>query len=179
MQLTDDDVRAILKLLDASGFGSLELETEQFRLTLQRSDGGGWTQESETLREPQPLPPAAAAVAVPAAPAPPPPHDAAAPGPAASDRGAPALQSAPRPGLIAVTTPLPGTFYRSPKPGSPAFVEPGQHVETDTVVGIVETMKLMNSVYAGTRGHIAEICLGDAEFAIQGAVLMRIQPDAP
>jgi acetyl-CoA carboxylase biotin carboxyl carrier protein len=177
MQLTDDDVRAILKLLDASGFGSLELETEQFRLTLQRSDGGGWTQESETLREPQPLPPAAAAVAVPAAPAPP--HDAAAPGPAASDRGAPALQSAPRPGLIAVTTPLPGTFYRSPKPGSPAFVEPGQHVETDTVVGIVETMKLMNSVYAGTRGHIAEICLGDAEFAIQGAVLMRIQPDAP
>jgi acetyl-CoA carboxylase biotin carboxyl carrier protein len=89
------------------------------------------------------------------------------------------VQVAPPSGLIDVTTPLPGTFYRSPKPGSPAFVELGQHVEADTVVAIVETMKLMNSVYAGTRGHIVEICLGDAEFAVQGAVLMRIQPDAP
>jgi acetyl-CoA carboxylase biotin carboxyl carrier protein len=171
MQLTDDDVRAILKLLDASGFGSLELETEQFRLSLQRSDAGGWTQETVTLREPEPLPAAAAPAH--------PPAGAAAPEPAAPAPASQSVPSGPQPGLIAVTTPLPGTFYRSPKPGSPAFVELGQHVEADTVVAIVETMKLMNSVYAGTRGHIVEICLGDAEFAVQGAVLMRIQPDAP
>jgi acetyl-CoA carboxylase biotin carboxyl carrier protein len=73
---------------------------------------------------------------------------------------------------------LPGTFYRSPKPGAPPFVEVGTHVGRDSVVAIVETMKLMNSVYAGTAGRIAEICLADAQFAAQATVLMRIQPDA-
>jgi acetyl-CoA carboxylase biotin carboxyl carrier protein len=54
----------------------------------------------------------------------------------------------------------------------------GTHVERDTMVAIVETMKLMNSVYAGTAGRIAEICLADGQFAAQAAVLMRIEPDA-
>jgi acetyl-CoA carboxylase biotin carboxyl carrier protein len=96
------------------------------------------------------------------------------PGVGASGAGGGSLTGA----LVDVKTPLPGTFYRSPKPGSPPFVEVGQRVETETVVAIVETMKLMNSVYAGTRGNIAEICLADAEFAMQDAVLMRIEPTA-
>jgi acetyl-CoA carboxylase biotin carboxyl carrier protein len=79
-------------------------------------------------------------------------------------------------GLVAVRAPLLGTFYRAPKPGAPPFVEVGDPVEEDTVVAIVETMKLMNSVPAGTRGRVAEICLRDGEFADQDAVLMLIGP---
>jgi acetyl-CoA carboxylase biotin carboxyl carrier protein len=45
------------------------------------------------------------------------------------------------------------------------------------VVGIVETMKLMNSVHAGVAGTVAEICLGNAEFAAHGATLVRIEVD--
>ena len=181
MDLTDDDVRSLIKLLDTSGFTDLQLETDQFRLTLERTAGGGWTQETETLRTPMLMGAAAGG-----------PLDigterlrggagAAAIRAGASDpgAGAPGAGGGSRTGvLVDVKTPLPGTFYRSPKPGSAPFVEVGQRVETETVVAIVETMKLMNSVYAGRRGSIAEICLADAEFARQDAVLMRIEPTA-
>jgi acetyl-CoA carboxylase biotin carboxyl carrier protein len=86
----------------------------------------------------------------------------------------PAPADAPRSEVFDVRTPLPGTFYRSPKPGAPQFVELGAQVDTSTVIGIVETMKLMNSVYAGVAGRVAEICVADATFARQDAVLMRI-----
>ena len=79
--------------------------------------------------------------------------------------------------LVAVRAPLPGTFYRAPRPGAAPFVEMGSRVGTDTVVGIVETMKLFNSVTAGAAGTVAEICLGNAEFADRGAALLRIRAD--
>jgi acetyl-CoA carboxylase biotin carboxyl carrier protein len=90
---------------------------------------------------------------------------------------APVVESPAAPRDGEVRTPLPGTFYRAPKPGAPPFVEVGSPVEPDTVVGIVETMKLMNSVYAGTRGRVAEIYLADAQPAEQDAVLMLIEPE--
>ncbi len=79
--------------------------------------------------------------------------------------------------LVAVRAPLPGTFYRAPRPGAAAFVEVGSRVGAETVIGIVETMKLMNSVTAGVAGVVAEFCVGNAEFAAQGAALLRIRAD--
>jgi acetyl-CoA carboxylase biotin carboxyl carrier protein len=79
--------------------------------------------------------------------------------------------------LVAVRAPLPGTFYRAPRPGAAPFVEVGSRVGADTVVGIVETMKLFNSVTAGAAGTVAEICLDNAEFADRGATLLRIRAD--
>ncbi|HEY6297457.1 MAG TPA: biotin/lipoyl-containing protein [Streptosporangiaceae bacterium] len=80
-------------------------------------------------------------------------------------------------GLVAVRAPLPGTFYRAPRPGAAPFVQVGSRVGADTVVAIVETMKLMNSVAAGADGTVAEICLANGEFAANGATLMRIRAD--
>ena len=80
-------------------------------------------------------------------------------------------------GLAAVRAPLPGTFYRAPRPGAAPFVEVGSQVDADTVIGIVETMKLMNSVHAGVAGVVAGFCVANAEFAAQGAVLLRIRAD--
>jgi acetyl-CoA carboxylase biotin carboxyl carrier protein len=79
--------------------------------------------------------------------------------------------------LVVVRAPLPGTFYRAPRPGAAPFVEVGSRVGADSVVGIVETMKLMNSVTAGVDGTVAEICLGNAEFAALGATLLCIRAD--
>jgi acetyl-CoA carboxylase biotin carboxyl carrier protein len=70
-----------------------------------------------------------------------------------------------------------GTFYRAPKPGAPPFVELGTAISEDTVIGIVETMKLMNAVAAGTRGTIVEICAADGELIDQHRVLMRVRPE--
>ncbi|HEY1003710.1 MAG TPA: biotin/lipoyl-containing protein, partial [Streptosporangiaceae bacterium] len=80
-------------------------------------------------------------------------------------------------GLVVVRAPLPGTFYRAPRPGAAPFVEVGSQVGADTVIGIVETMKLMNSVPAGVAGVVAEFCVANAEFAAQGAALLRIRAD--
>jgi acetyl-CoA carboxylase biotin carboxyl carrier protein len=71
--------------------------------------------------------------------------------------------------------PLPGTFYRAPRPGAPPFVEIGDVVGADTVIAIIETMKLMNSVHAGTPGRVARILVGNGEFAPVGAALLLIQ----
>jgi acetyl-CoA carboxylase biotin carboxyl carrier protein len=199
MELTDDDVRAILHLLDASAFNELNLETDEFRLTLRRASTGGWTQESTTLK---PAAAAAASAAVTgtvgaaavtqsAGPA-----TAARAGAAASVSGAAAsgagtaatgigvsgTGAASAAGVLPagrteVRTPLPGTFYRSPKPGAPPFVEVGSRVEPDSVIAIVETMKLMNSIQSGAAGRIVEICLADATFADQNTVLMRVQAE--
>jgi acetyl-CoA carboxylase biotin carboxyl carrier protein len=80
-------------------------------------------------------------------------------------------------GLVVVRAPLPGTFYRAPRPGAPPFVEVGSSVEPDTVVGIVETMKLMNSVSAGVSGTVERIVLANAQAAEKDAVLMTIRED--
>ena len=64
--------------------------------------------------------------------------------------------------------PLLGTFYRAPQPGAPPFVEVGDQVDEETVVGIVETMKMMTPVHAGVRGTVVEFRLGNGEFAEAG-----------
>jgi acetyl-CoA carboxylase biotin carboxyl carrier protein len=175
VDLTSDDVRDILQLLDGLPYQELQLETARFRLSLRRTggasgEGGGWTQSTEILTVPHVLPMSAdtadsllarTAVAETAAAAPRHPGE---PPPAES-------------GLADVRAPLLGTFYRAPRPGAPPFVEVGSTVEPDTVVCIIETMKLMNSVTAGAAGTVAQILVENAQFADQGAVLMRIQPE--
>jgi acetyl-CoA carboxylase biotin carboxyl carrier protein len=74
----------------------------------------------------------------------------------------------------AIRAPLPGTFYRAPSPGAPSFVEIGSIVDPDTVVGIIETMKLMNPVHAGASGTITEILAENGAMIGKHTVLMRI-----
>jgi acetyl-CoA carboxylase biotin carboxyl carrier protein len=74
-----------------------------------------------------------------------------------------------------VTAPLPGTFYRAPRPGAEPFVRVGGKVARDTVVAIIETMKLMNSVHAGATGRVARICVDNGEFTPLGKTLMLIE----
>jgi len=75
-----------------------------------------------------------------------------------------------------ITAPMPGTFYRAEGPGMDPFVEVGAQVEPDTVVCIIEIMKMMNSVPAGVSGTIVEICAEDAQLVGDGAPLFRVQP---
>ena len=83
---------------------------------------------------------------------------------------------APEDGLVEVLSPLLGVFYRAPKPGEPPFVEVGQFVEDDTIVGIVEVMKLMNSVTAGVRGVVTHVLADNAQLVEPGQPLVGIRP---
>jgi acetyl-CoA carboxylase biotin carboxyl carrier protein len=168
--LTNEDVADILALLDSLPYDELDLQTPRFRLTLRRTPGG-WTQSTQVLSAPERLATAAMShrgapdhgdVTLPSS------RAAAGEGGGGGDGDA---------GLVAVRAPLPGTFYRAPRPGAAPFVEVGGRVDADTVIGIVETMKLMNSVHAGVAGVVAEFCVANAEFAAQGAALLRIRAD--
>ncbi|WP_421847151.1 acetyl-CoA carboxylase biotin carboxyl carrier protein [Novosphingobium sp.] len=74
----------------------------------------------------------------------------------------------------AVPAPLPGTFYHAPQPGAPPFVAVGDEVGPETVVGIVETMKLMNPVHAGRTGTVAEMLVPNATMVAKGQPLLRL-----
>lgn len=89
----------------------------------------------------------------------------------------------PTPGVLAdtshavtVESPMLGTFYGSPKPGEPPFVGLGDEVTPDTVLCIVEVMKLMNSVTAGVAGTVVEIPAADGQLVELGTPLFRINP---
>ncbi len=73
--------------------------------------------------------------------------------------------------------PLLGTFYRAPKPGAPSFVEVGARVEPDTVIGIIEVMKLMNAVRAGSSGVVREIRARDGNLVEYGETLLTLSQE--
>jgi biotin carboxyl carrier protein len=74
----------------------------------------------------------------------------------------------------AITAPMLGTFYRASAPGEPPFVEVGDAVEPDTVVCLIEVMKMMNAIPAGLSGTITEICADNASLVEFGAPLFQV-----
>lgn len=119
-------------------------------------------------RGPQVVAAAPAAYAAPAA-APTPVASAAAPAAAAS--------TAPASNLLEINSPIVGTFYSSPTPEDPAFVSVGSKVTPDTVVCIVEAMKVMNQITADVSGTIEEILVGNGDPVESGQVLVRVKPN--
>jgi len=93
---------------------------------------------------------------------------------AAANDGAESLAELPR-GTEVIRSPMVGTFYRAPDPGSPPFVEPGSRVAHDTIVCIIEVMKLMNSVTAGVRGVVTHVFVENAQMVEHGQPLIGIK----
>lgn len=148
MSLTAADVAELMRLVEQSGFDELTLEMDGMKLSLRR---GGAPVITSTTPEPptaRPQPPSRAVENRPAA---------------------------AEPNVHDVASPLLGTFYRAPKPGAPPFVEVGMPVEEDTIVAIIEVMKLMNTVRAGVRGTVTEILVADGQLAEYGETLLRVR----
>jgi acetyl-CoA carboxylase biotin carboxyl carrier protein len=100
------------------------------------------------------------------------------PAPVAVAAPVPPVGVAPIASGAAITAPMLGVFYRRPSPGSAPFVEPGQTVEADTTIGIIEIMKLMNPVVAGAAGVISAFEVGDGESVQFGQTLARLESTA-
>jgi acetyl-CoA carboxylase biotin carboxyl carrier protein len=200
--LTAKEVAEITRLLEESSFDELYLEIDGLKLSLRRggaANGQAGPPVMETGASPAPTagsrpagawtstagPASAAGPMLAAGPTPragSPATWASAPGPAPT----PAVGSVHTIGSAAgpapardpasqdISAPLLGTFYRAPKPGAPPFVEVGSQVEEDTIIGIIEVMKLMNTVRAGVRGKITEILGRDGVLVEYGETLMRV-----
>jgi acetyl-CoA carboxylase biotin carboxyl carrier protein len=147
------EIKAVIDLMTKHDLSVFEIEKEGFRLKLQRG-----------VPASQPAVIAPALAAGPAKPAvagaePPPP-------------GAKAIESVP---MKEIVSPMVGTFYRAASPDTPPFVEVGKPVTEDTVVCIIEAMKVMNEIKAETSGVIAEVLAENGKPVQFGQALFRVR----
>ena len=163
MTLTAKDVGEIARLLQESSFDELTLELDGLKLTLRRN--GAAPPETPGPGAPITL------VAQPRSSEMPPGEGPRVDAAAAADA---TTRAQPEGGTVRVAAPLLGTFYRSPKPGAPPFVEVGSVVADDTIIGIIEVMKLMNTVRAGACGTVVEIVATDGALVEYDETLMRV-----
>ena len=161
-KLTQKDVQEILDLVEsAAHVVDFSLKYGDVEVRVSRRDPAEGMQP-------------AAASAVPAAPA----RADSPAAPAGTVKASTAKAAAVPPGMVAIKAPMVGTFYRASAPGAAPFVQVGQKVAPDTVVCIIEVMKLMSSISAGIAGSVKEIRVADSEPVQFGQVLIVIEPDA-
>jgi|TARA_R110000787_G_scaffold142105_1_gene255654 acetyl-CoA carboxylase biotin carboxyl carrier protein len=150
--LTPDDVAEIIAIIDGTSYEHIDISTRRFSLRLARS-GEGWTQDW-TWDRGDAAPVAVAPTAV-------------------SDE----VETEATDGSIAVRPPLPGVFYCAPQPGAEPFVKVGDIVTAETVIGIIETMKLMNPVHAGAVGVVQAILIDNGVQVDPDTIILRIVPE--
>jgi acetyl-CoA carboxylase biotin carboxyl carrier protein len=145
------EIKAVIDLMKKHDLSVFEIEKEGFRLKLQR----GASASQPTIAAPAAAAgPAKAAEAEPPAPA------------------AKAIESVP---MKEIVSPMVGTFYRAASPDAPPFVEVGKPVTEDTVVCIIEAMKVMNEIKAETIGVIAEVLTDNGKPVQFGQALFRVR----
>ena len=152
-------IKQIVDLIKRSGLTEFELEEKDFKLRLCRKSGDVQT----VYQAGTPVPFNSGGMPVPAAPA-----------------AAEAATPAPAPEAEVddsklIKSPMVGTFYSAPSPESPPFVNTGDNVSEDSVVCIVEAMKVMNEIKAEVKGSIAEILVENGDSVEYGQALFRLK----
>jgi acetyl-CoA carboxylase biotin carboxyl carrier protein len=149
------DIKAIIDLMKKNSISEFELERQEFKIKLKR--GGIQVAQYEDTPAPLVVPMASATPAIPVATVP--------ASPAASSSNDTEIKS-----------PMIGTFYRAPSPESANYVEIGSEVNQDTVVCIIEAMKVMNEIKAEVRGVITDILIDNAKPVEFGQPIFKIRP---
>ena len=143
-----EKVKALMELMNEHEFASLELEEGDFSIKLEKYPAGG----------------ACAPVMMPAAPLP-------AAAPATAAKG----DDIDMAGLVPVKSPIVGTFYASPSPDSAPFVSAGDKVSPDTIVCIIEAMKIMNEIKAEVAGTVEKVLIENGEPVEYGQPLFLVR----
>jgi acetyl-CoA carboxylase biotin carboxyl carrier protein len=149
------DIKAVIDLMKKNDLSVFEMEKDGFRLKLQKGAG------DQTVFAPAPAPAAPAASALAAG--------------STAAGAAPAPAAPPSSPLKDIVSPMVGTFYRAGSPETPAFVDVGKEVSEETVVCIIEAMKVMNEIKAEIKGVIAEIVAENGKPVQFGQVLFRVK----
>jgi acetyl-CoA carboxylase biotin carboxyl carrier protein len=155
-----EDIERILELVKQHELAEFELERDGLKLRVRKA-----TAAFPSLAAPVQVAPSAPALAPPAGPAPAIP----------SAEASPAEPDDAAVELAVVKSPIVGTFYRSPEPGAPAFVEIGQRVRKDQVLCIIEAMKLMNEITSEYEGEIVSAYVENGQPVQYGERLFAIR----
>lgn len=154
-------LKQLIRMMVDNDLTEVDLEGEDGKIKLKRGSGGLNPGQTPTVVLSQTAP----------GHAPPPPAPAGAT-PAAPVEAKPAEEA----GLITVTSPMVGTFYASSSPDAPAYVRVGDKVSPDTVVCLLEAMKVFNEIKAETSGTVAEILVSNGDAVEFGQPLLKIRP---
>lgn len=149
------DIKAIIDLMKKNSISEFELERQDFKIKMKRGANGG----SANIPYDEGIPPQNYLLPIPAQPGTP----AAPPGPVISTD-------------LDIKSPMVGTFYRAPSPEAANYVEIGAEVNPDTVVCIIEAMKVMNEIKAEVRGVITQMLVDNAKPVEFGQPLFKIRP---
>ena len=161
-----EELRELIALLRDNGLAELELENEGFRVRLRRESAMVQAGSHATeIHVPFPAPAPA-----PVQPAPLPAHGPTHPGTHAS------TEASQDQDLHIIPSPIVGTFYRSPSPSADPFVKIGSNVEPESIVCIIEAMKLMNEIQAETSGEVVKIYVENGQPVEYGQPLFGIKP---
>ncbi|MGE9296702.1 MAG: acetyl-CoA carboxylase biotin carboxyl carrier protein [Puniceicoccales bacterium] len=146
------EIKQIVDLMKRSDLTEFELEEQELKLRICRQGGAHVIQA-----QPVPAPMAVA--------------------PAAPVESAPAAPAAPKeePGVSLIKSPMVGTFYRAPTPDSKPFVDIGTKVKDDSVVCIIEAMKVMNEIMAEESGTVVEILVENGQAVEYGQPLFKVK----
>ena len=156
------EIREIIKLVDASSIDEFVYEADGAKVKLKKK--GGVTEVVAPKKEVAQAPaPVEAPVVAPAAP------KVEAPTPVVSVENTAELHK--------ITSPMVGTFYHAPNPDSPAYVKVGDKVGDETIVCIVEAMKLFNEIEAEVKGEIVEILVKDGQLVEYGQPLFLVKAE--
>lgn len=169
--LSDRDVQLIDRLVDAlnqSSFDYLELKSGDTYLSIGKGALPTNALQGNTQGPAQAQASAGASAAGPAT--------MADPAVAAAAAQQPQVDEAIEPGTVAVKAPTIGRFYSRPEPSAEPFVTVGAQVSADATIGLIEVMKLFNSVEAGVAGTVSRILVEDGELVEHGQVLMTVRP---
>jgi acetyl-CoA carboxylase biotin carboxyl carrier protein len=153
-----NEIQSLIKFVSKSGASEVELETKDFKIIIKAENKKDKATEQPMMAQMQ-MPMQQMPMAMPAAPAPAAP--APAPAPAATETK-PSAPSADEDKYITIKSPMIGTFYRSPSPDKPAFIEVGDDIKPGDQICIVEAMKLFNEIEAEVSGKIVKVLADDA-----------------
>jgi len=162
--MNQKELRELIEFLKEQEIVEFEMERGDFKVKVKRA--GAETHVSHMVPDSRYIVHAAAPPAAPEAVA----------APVASAPAKPAKEAAPEEGLHIVKSPIVGTFYESPSPGSPPFVKVGDTVEAGQILCIVEAMKLMNEIEADAAGEIVKMLAKNGQPIEYGQELFVIRP---
>jgi acetyl-CoA carboxylase biotin carboxyl carrier protein len=168
-ELSREDVLEILEIIDKSQFDFFELQLGELKLTVSRNGvpAAGLVNLPQPALQSRVSPPHLAPTA------PLPPNIA----PSVTEPPVQVADVSRGKNLAPVKAPMVGMFYAQAEPGAPPYVHVGSHVEEDTMLGLIEVMKVFNAIHAGVRGVVAEILVQNAQFVEFGQTLFLIRPD--
>lgn len=159
-------IQELVKLVNKSSLSELSIEQDQFKITIKKEQKSEETRPVLTMPAVQPV--------AQGAPYPPPVPPAAASEPAASEPAPPPKEA--QSNQITIKSPMIGTFYRSPSPDKPVFVNVGDEVTPGKVVCIIEAMKLFNEIESEVSGKIVKVLVEDASPVEYDQPLFLVEP---